>query len=1193
MTSRSPRSIRSPHLVLAASLLALPLALPAANIWDAGAGDTLWSSANNWDNNTVPAASVNATISFPAASAARTVNLGNTTRAARDFSLGGGYTLSNGRLELNNTSSANLLSVGSNTLAANYGVTSAGPSDFKFTQNGAGTLVVSGSHSGNRRSVAVWGEGGGVVRFDTAIALDAGRLFSNWNLGHTVFPSGSGITGGGATNTTLYATRGTVVLNGTTPSTVKEWLVDGGSLAGTGTVNSPLKVGTTTFNSLSYLNGLNLGSTGTTSGLLSPGDPLATDTVGTFTVNGATTFGNKGGLLIELGATAGTSDRLVVNGNLTVDAATALAVVPPKFSAPSGTYVIATWTGTGTFASPTPFDVHTLPDGYSVQIDTANKQVKLVPGSVPAENIVFPTDSGVLDVTRAPYNAIPNDGLDDTAAIQAALNAAPNGRRIVYLPNGTYHVSNSLNWPTDPNNGGNDLKRTVLQGQSRDGVILRLADSAAGFGSASTPKPLVNVARVPGSIAAQFRNGVRNLTVHTGSGNPGATGIYFVAHNQGQVDRVKVVSGDGRGHTGLDLSAALNGPLLVRDLEVHGFATGVRTADIANSITLEKIRLYHQTSAGFFNNGQVVSIHDLATVGGAQPVVNGDPASGGNGGLETGSVLTLLKGRFFGGFNGVRAAINGKGFSTLKDVRSFGRYRAYERSTQAGLIPSLNNSNYFDSDRQNLTDYVEPGLSATTHGGTARLGVITPEPSPTVAWAALSDWANVRSHGAVGNGTTDDTAAIQAAIDSGKSHVYFPAGYNYRVDGTLTVRGAVSRLVGCDALFTAGANAKIVVGPGTPATVVIERMDRLPRIEHTARDLVVSHSIVAGLPGIASTASGQLFLNDIATSQVVFDHPELQVYARQLNLEHKGVIQVQNHDALLWVLGFKAERAAERFRSSGYAVTEILGSFHYNTGDPGATPAYKILDDATLFVAGSAEAVGAGNLYNFDTWVEHTRSGTTQKIEAGVSPAVVSRTSANGNVLSLFGGPDPVAPPVAYADLLLRDAPSPVLTYNGTTDRRPVDGTVLTGQTRFTASAWFNITTGGHANGRLFSKGTGTNNADHELMVCLWTGGQLAVRAKINGTVRAYNTSGLTLGTGTWRHVAVTYDGAHLKLWVDGTAVITNAHTGPANFTNAVAMALGNQPAGAGDRPFKGQLDDFRLYSRALSAAEIATLATR
>ncbi len=45
-------------------------------------------------------------------------------------------------------------------------------------------------------------------------------------------------------------------------------------------------------------------------------------------------------------------------------------------------------------------------------------------------------------------------------------------------------------------------------------------------------------------------------------------------------------------------------------------------------------------------------------------------------------------------------------------------------------------------------------------------------------------WNNVRDFGAVGDGVTDDTAAIQAAIDATESVVFFPAG-TYRCNVTI------------------------------------------------------------------------------------------------------------------------------------------------------------------------------------------------------------------------------------------------------------------------------------------------------------------------------------------------------------------------------------------------------------------------
>lgn len=69
--------------------------------------------------------------------------------------------------------------------------------------------------------------------------------------------------------------------------------------------------------------------------------------------------------------------------------------------------------------------------------------------------------------------------------------------------------------------------------------------------------------------------------------------------------------------------------------------------------------------------------------------------------------------------------------------------------------------------------------------------------------------ANIRDFGAVGNGTTNDATAIQAALDSGASVVYIPAG-TYRCDSTLTVPVNVS-------LIGDGSGVSIIDGTQTTA----------------------------------------------------------------------------------------------------------------------------------------------------------------------------------------------------------------------------------------------------------------------------------------------------------------------------------------------------------------------------------------
>ena len=82
--------------------------------------------------------------------------------------------------------------------------------------------------------------------------------------------------------------------------------------------------------------------------------------------------------------------------------------------------------------------------------------------------------------------------------------------------------------------------------------------------------------------------------------------------------------------------------------------------------------------------------------------------------------------------------------------------------------------------------------------------------------------------------------------------------------------------------------------------------------------------------------------------------------------------------------------------------------------------------------------------------------------------------------------------------------------------------------------------------------------------------------------------STVAIGLGEWHHVASTYDGQKIRQYLDGAPVDSVAF----NYT----MVADTRPLLIGaDTPgtfevFNGKMDDVRIYDRALSAAEIATL---
>ena len=77
---------------------------------------------------------------------------------------------------------------------------------------------------------------------------------------------------------------------------------------------------------------------------------------------------------------------------------------------------------------------------------------------------------------------------------------------------------------------------------------------------------------------------------------------------------------------------------------------------------------------------------------------------------------------------------------------------------------------------------------------------------------------------------------------------------------------------------------------------------------------------------------------------------------------------------------------------------------------------------------------------------------------------------------------------------------------------------------------------------------------------------------------------GPSLNANQWIHLAGTYDGTTLRLYVNGNQVSSQPQTGGIDVTNGVLRIGGNSYWG---EFFQGRIDEVRIYNRALSASEI------
>jgi hypothetical protein len=101
--------------------------------------------------------------------------------------------------------------------------------------------------------------------------------------------------------------------------------------------------------------------------------------------------------------------------------------------------------------------------------------------------------------------------------------------------------------------------------------------------------------------------------------------------------------------------------------------------------------------------------------------------------------------------------------------------------------------------------------------------------------------------------------------------------------------------------------------------------------------------------------------------------------------------------------------------------------------------------------------------------------------------------------------------------------------------------------------------------------------------VRLFNDTQAAGGGRLNATI-PYPTDGTT-----WMHVAATYDGTTIKMYINGVLNVTRASTSPIPM-NSLPLVIGAPSDGLAARVFPGAIDDARLYNRALTAAEIAAL---
>ncbi|HKO11375.1 MAG TPA: glycosyl hydrolase family 28-related protein, partial [Acidobacteriaceae bacterium] len=414
----------------------------------------------------------------------------------------------------------------------------------------------------------------------------------------------------------------------------------------------------------------------------------------------------------------------------------------------------------------------------------------LVPFSLQAQS-VFTTR---LDDPRAVYVSTQADGqTDNTAALQAAIDqAAGTGREgIVFVPAGRYRLTHTLYiWPGVRLFGYGPTRPVFLLADNTPGFQSGIADMVI-FTGVNPKDPRAPHARIPfpppGSVppndhiadanSSTFYSAMSNIDFEIGAGNPAAIAIRFHVAQHAFLTHMNF-------HIGSGLAALTQVGNEAEDLHFYGgrYAILTEKTSPAWQFTLIDSTFEGQREAAIREHEvDLTLIRD--SFRNVPVAIDIDPRYSDD--------LWVKDCRFEDVSQAAVIISNEKNPTTeigfdnaiLHNVPTFARLRESGKTIPAkGTIYRVANFTY--------------GLIVPAEGVMGSIGMRydaaplaslpTPIPPAIRALPPTSEWVNVHTLGVKGDGTTDDTAALQAAIAAHRV-LYFPSG-RYIVRDTLSLQ---------------------------------------------------------------------------------------------------------------------------------------------------------------------------------------------------------------------------------------------------------------------------------------------------------------------------------------------------------------------------------------------------------------------
>jgi len=575
-----------------------------------------------------------------------------------------------------------------------------------------------------------------------------------------------------------------------------------------------------------------------------------------------------------------------------------------------------------------------------------------------AENIIFPRvrsgisdASGIIDVTLSPYFADKTGKTDVTAILQKACDEHQN-MNTIYLPNGTYLVSNTITISPPCVNNGQGTGCTpgpVMQGQSKAGTIIRLAPGS--FASASSPKPVLTSGDW---VAQEFQKGIYNLTVQVGPNNPGANGIRWFSNNQGLMADVAVVSDDGGANIGVDIGGGEQGPCGMRDISIKGFAIGIQCKEALNSVTCWNLTIENSKQYGVLNTVHPLYIENVVCIN--APV-----------GVRNEGSMTLLNAKISGG-SATKSAVENTGLLYARGIAAQGYGKALTTSSGAAAPSGLTIDEY--ASRQ-VSLFPSP---------TRSIGLPYKQ-MPDVPWEQdTTKWGNVWvAKGGLGSATKSDIAALQGLIDNPAINtICIPAGRSYQIDADVFIRGNIRRIVGTGGRFI-GSGRLVVTSEGTQPVIKIERVNGIPFINQSNKTVILE----SYLGDITTTGTGDFFISDVC-SHLTTNAPSQRIWAWQLNAEASTPVpKVDIQDAYaVRIFGWKDEPNGQSIGITK-GILELLGFMYYASWTTTGQTMFVIKEGAQFSAACVTQVSFNGT--TFSNLVAETRAGVTKTLTSSAN----------------------------------------------------------------------------------------------------------------------------------------------------------------------------------------------------------------